>query len=130
MGRKASASAQSLSQWSHTGVHDIRCTQHRVGIMDPLCGGTRAARYTAQGDLAQAWRYNPLGIVAVLGAVLVVARTTIGVTARRWENLDLRLTRRARHLWLAVLFVLIALLEVRQQMRAELLMEGTFVPWA
>lgn len=33
---------------------DLHSPLHKIGIMDPLCGGTRAARYTAQGDLAEA----------------------------------------------------------------------------
>ena len=47
---------------------DLHPPLHRLGIMDPLCGGTRAARYAAQGQLAEAWTYNPLGIVTVYGA--------------------------------------------------------------
>ena len=49
---------------------DLHPPLHRLGIMDPLCGGTRAARYAAQGRFEDAWTYNPLGIVAVYGALL------------------------------------------------------------
>ncbi|MFE6649762.1 DUF2752 domain-containing protein, partial [Nocardioides sp. NPDC057772] len=51
---------------------DLHGPLHKVGIMDPLCGGTRAARYAAQGNLVQAWRYNSLSILIVAGAALAV----------------------------------------------------------
>jgi hypothetical protein len=63
---------------------DVHPPLHYLGIMDPLCGGTRAARLTVQGDLAGAWTYNPLGIVVVLGAALVLIRTLLGAVGGRW----------------------------------------------
>ena len=92
-----------------------------MGIMDPLCGGTRAARYTAQGKLGAAWTYNPLGIVAVVAATLAAVRLAIGVLAHRWLNLQVRWTPRMRRL--AITFAVLATiaLEIRQQGRADLL---------
>ena len=63
---------------------DLHGPFHQFGIMDPLCGGTRAASYTAQGEWAQAWKYNPLGIVTLVGAAAVTIRTLIGALLRRW----------------------------------------------
>lgn len=104
---------------------DLHGPFHRLGIMDPLCGGTRAARYTAEGQWALAWEYNPLGIITVLGAVTATARTATGVLLGRWLTADFSWTPRRRRLALGVLAVLLIILEVRQQLRADLLMAGT-----
>jgi len=104
---------------------DLHGPLHRMGIMDPFCGGTRAARYTAQGNLAQAWRYNPLGILVVAGSMVLAIRTAVGLLARRWINLGVTMSPRARSVAICVVILLTALLEIRQQMRADLLMDGT-----
>lgn len=104
---------------------DLHGPFHRFGIMDPLCGGTRAARYTTQGEWALAWKYNPLGILTVLGAAAVTARSLVGLLTRRWLNLSFSWTPRRRRLAIAVILVLLVALEVRQQLRADLLMAGT-----
>jgi hypothetical protein len=104
---------------------DLHPPIHRLGIMDPLCGGTRAARYAAQGQIGEAWTYNPLGIVTVYGAGAVLLRTLSGLVSGRWLNVTLHWTpRRRRTVWLVAL-LLFAALEVRQQGRAELLIAGT-----
>ena len=104
---------------------DLHGPFHRFGIMDPFCGGTRAARFTAQGEWALAWKYNPLGILAVLGAAAVTGRTAVGLLTRRWLNARVLWTKpRVRFVITLVVLALLAL-EVRQQLRAELLMAGT-----
>lgn len=105
---------------------DLHGPLHRFGIMDPLCGGTRAARYTAMGQWGQAWRYNPLGILTVLVVGLLLLRGVVGVTTRRWPTLHVTWTRRARRIAITVALLLVVLLEIRQQGRAELLMNDTF----
>lgn len=105
---------------------DLHGPLHWYGIMDPLCGGTRAARYTAQGHWSEAWRYNPLGIVTVLLVALLLLRGAVGVTTGRWASLHLTWTRRARWITLTLVVVLVVLMEIRQQGRAELLMTDTF----
>ena len=70
--------------------------------MSPTCGGTCAVRLTAQGRLSEAWAYNPMGIVAVLGAAAVTARAAIGLTTGRWANVGLTWTPRRKRLVLAV----------------------------
>jgi hypothetical protein len=103
---------------------DLHGPLHHVGIMDPLCGGTRAARLTAQGRLAQAWAYNPLGILAVLGAVAVVLRTAVGAVTGRWLNLHGKPTRQQARILLVLLVIGTVALEIRQQLRADLLIAG------
>ena len=97
---------------------------HYVGIMDPFCGGTRAARYTMRGEWAQAWRYNPLGILAVAGASAAVARAVVGILAGRWLSVTVSWTHRRRRLTLAVVLAVVIVLEVRQQLLAELLTDA------
>ncbi|WP_460888390.1 DUF2752 domain-containing protein [Promicromonospora xylanilytica] len=104
---------------------DLHGPLHLVGIMDPFCGGTRAARYAAQGNLVEAWRYNPLSIVIVYGALAAVARAGVGLVTRRWLTLTARWTSARRRWVIVVALVLLVSLEVRQQLRADLLMEGT-----
>jgi hypothetical protein len=104
---------------------DLHSPLHKIGIMDPFCGGTRAARYAAQGNLGEAWRYNPLGILVVYGAGLAILRAAAGLFGRRWVTLTVNWTPGRRRWAFAVLIVLVALLEIRQQMRADLLMAGT-----
>ena len=45
-----------------TGVPtiDLHPPLHHLEIMDPLCGGTRAAYLLLSGDLTGAARYNPV----------------------------------------------------------------------
>ena len=101
---------------------DLHGPLHRMGIMDPLCGGTRAARLTAQGHLLEAWRYNPLGIFATIGAAFAVARLVVGVAFRRWLYVRVAWTPRRIRLALAVLALATVALEIRQQGRADLLL--------
>lgn len=98
---------------------------HSLGIMDPLCGGTRAAWLTTHGRLADAWRYNPLGIGAVAGAFLVLARTAVGVATGRWLTLTWTPPARTRRGLILVALALLAALEIRQQGRADLLLTVT-----
>jgi hypothetical protein len=100
---------------------DLHGPLHYVGIMDPLCGGTRAARYTMRGEWAQAWRYNPLGILAVAGAVAGVGRAAVGILSGRWLTVTVSWTPRRRRVIVAVVLAVMIVLEVRQQLLAELL---------
>ncbi|NYI77037.1 DUF2752 domain-containing protein [Nocardioides panzhihuensis] len=104
---------------------DLHGPLHKFGIMDPLCGGTRAARYTAQGNLVQAWRYNPLSILIVGGAALAVLRTFVGLISRRWVTFGFAWTPQRRRWMIGAGLLLLVLLEIRQQMRADLLTAGT-----
>lgn len=101
---------------------DLHGPLHYLGVMDPLCGGTRAAWYTARGEWRRAWTYNPLGILAVVGAAAVTGRAVVGLLARRWLTFDVTWTPRRRRLLTIGALVLLAILEVRQQLQAALLM--------
>jgi hypothetical protein len=104
---------------------DLHPPTHRLGIMDPLCGGTRSAWLTLHGRLGDAWKYNPLGIAAVLAAILVAARTLLGLLSRRWVNLHIRWSPRGRFAVLTIVVIGVALMEWRQQGRADLLISQT-----
>ena len=104
---------------------DLHGPLHSAGIMDPLCGGTRAARLTARGDLAGAWRYNPLGIAATLAAAAASLRLLAGHLTHRWISVEVAWTPRRIRVALLLAVLAIVLLEVRQQGRADLLMGGS-----
>lgn len=97
---------------------DLHGPLHRFwGIMDPLCGGTRAVYWMAQGRLATTWRYNP-GVLALAGFVaFVYLRAFYGRLRGRWLVVEFR-----RGLIWAVAGVGLILLEVNQQVNAALLM--------
>ncbi|WP_156184822.1 DUF2752 domain-containing protein [Allosalinactinospora lopnorensis] len=65
---------------------DIHGPLHYLGIMDPGCGGTRSVWAAMRGDLAMSWRYNPIGIPLVVGAVATLLRLLVGVATGRWLN--------------------------------------------
>lgn len=106
---------------------DLHGPLHRIGIMDPFCGGTRAAFYTARGQWVRAWQYNPLGIFVVLSGCAVLVRSALGAIAGRWFTVSLVWTSRRRLVTVLVILGLLAILEVRQQMRSELLTAGTLM---
>lgn len=78
------------------------------------------------GDLGQAWRYNPLGIVVVVGAALAIVRAGLGVATHRWLTLQWSaLPSSTKRLVFALAVLAVVALEIRQQGRADLLMAGT-----
>lgn len=101
---------------------DLHGPLHRLGIMFPTCGGTRAARYTAMGEWALAWRYNPLGIVVVLLSAGIVARGVVGLACGRWLSVRVVWSRPGAVIAVVSLILLLVGLWVRQQLHAELLM--------
>jgi hypothetical protein len=97
---------------------DLHGPLHRLGIMDPLCGGTRAVRYAALGDWKASWTYNPLGIAVLLTSVGSLVRTGIGNLSGRWLTVQ---PANARLVYAALAAILLVL-AVRQQLHADLLM--------
>ena len=89
---------------------------HYLGIMDPLCGMTRATRLFARGDVVAAWRYNPGSFLLAAMALLSLARGVAGRLTGRWWRVDAdgRLVRISGVL-------LLGLLEMNQQLHASLL---------
>lgn len=102
---------------------DLHSPLHRAGIMDPLCGGTRAALALSHGDLDLAWRYNPLVPLLAVAVGGLVARWCWGRATGRWITVDVN--RRALVVAAALLVVA---LWVNQQAQASLLMSGPRPP--
>lgn len=100
---------------------DLHGPLHRMGIMDPFCGGTRSARLTVLGHWGLAWTYNPLGLVTVIGATALVVRSAVGVLTHRWLNVSWHPSARLRWLLISAAVVVLVLLEIRQQSLAWLL---------
>lgn len=96
---------------------DVHGPLHYLGIMDPLCGATRGARLALLGHLGQAWRYNPLSVVLVAGAITAALRQVYGIATRRWLNLTVERSRAV----LAIAALLTTALEINQQAHAALL---------
>jgi hypothetical protein len=90
---------------------------HHVGIMDPLCGGTRAAFLLARGEWGAAWTYNPVVFPLAVAAALLLLRTVLGVVSGQWVNV--RVSR--RRLLVVLLVLALVALELRQQFHADLL---------
>lgn len=97
---------------------DVHGPGHYAGIMAPTCGLTRSVVAVFSGDLAVAWRYNPLGLLVAFGSVAVLARLVAGAVMGRWLVLRVRPGRAG---WIVLGLALVAL-EIRQQGQAELLM--------
>lgn len=93
---------------------DLHGPLHRMGIMDPLCGGTRATYLLVRGDVIGAWSWNPLVPLLAVGVLAVVVRTAIGHLAGRWANLHL-----PRRMWVSAVVLGFVVLEVNQQLQAD-----------
>jgi hypothetical protein len=99
---------------------DLHGPLHYLGVMDPLCGGTRSVYLTLHGRLADAMSYNPAGPLFVAAAVAVLIRAAVGWSTGRWVRLHL-----PRRILIPVAVLAIAALEVNQQLHAALLSQ----PW-
>lgn len=118
--------AAAVLRWAGVPAIDLHGPLHYLGIMDPLCGGTRAAFLLLSGNLEEAARYNPIVFPLAAVVVALLARTGIGVLGGRW--LEIRLPRAWRHAVVAILVLAVAVLSARQQMRADLLMQAWVPP--
>lgn len=95
---------------------DLHGPLHYLGIMDPLCGATRAMYLSVHGNLRQAMSYNPGAPILLAAAGIVVLRAAVGAASRRW--LTITFSRRSAAVLLGVALVA---LEVNQQSHAALL---------
>jgi hypothetical protein len=103
---------------------DLHGPLHYLGIMDPLCGGTRSVYLTTHGDLAAAIQYNPAAPLVPLITVALLGRAIVGRVFGWWITPSR--PRRAIIGWCAVLAVAsLVALEINQQLHAELLTS----PW-
>ena len=96
---------------------DLHGPLHYLGIMDPLCGMTRATVALLRGRLGQAWAYNPASPLLVTGAALSLGRWLVGRLTGRWLDTTARPTRIP---W-AVTIVVVLGLWSNQQAHAALL---------
>lgn len=96
---------------------DLHTPLHYAGIMDPLCGMTRAMWLLGKGRLGQAWNYNPGAYLLALAGSFLIVRAVYGATTRRWLNWN---GRPRRLVWI-VAAVALAGLWVNQQANADLL---------
>jgi Protein of unknown function (DUF2752) len=99
---------------------DLHGPLHYLGVMDPLCGGTRSVYFTLHGRLADAVRYNPAGPLVVAAAVPMLIRAAVGWSTGRGVSLHV-----SRRMLIPVAVLAIATLEVNQQLHAALLSQ----PW-
>jgi uncharacterized protein DUF2752 len=100
---------------------DLHGPLHYLGVMDPLCGGTRSVYLTLHGRLADAVRHNPAGPLIVVAAIAMLIRATGGSSTGCWLNV-----RVPRRVLIPVALVAIIALEVNQQLHAALLIQ----PWS
>jgi hypothetical protein len=100
---------------------DLHGPLHYLGVMDPLCGGTRSVYLSLHGRLVDAVRYNPAGPVLVVAAVAMLIRAAVGWSTGRWLGVHVR-----RQILVPMAVLLLAALEVNQQLHAALLTQ----PWA
>ena len=90
---------------------------HWYGVMSPSCGLTRATRFLAQGDVRDAWRFNPAVFVLAVVDVAVLGRHAMGRLTGRWVTVVVALPR----VVYAILAVPLSLLWWNQQLHAALL---------
>ncbi len=96
---------------------DVHGPLHYLGIMGPTCGVTRGVMWFTRGDFATAWAYNPVSLLMVPGAAVMLARGLHGRVTGRWLNLSVR-----RRRWMIVVGVAaVAALTARQQLHVDLL---------
>lgn len=97
---------------------DIHGPLHYLGIMGPTCGMTRGVMWTARGDLARAWQFNPASLLVIPSMLALTGRSVYARITGRWLNLHLRWRP---WLWI-VPATLIILLSIRQQLNVEFLL--------
>jgi hypothetical protein len=99
---------------------DLHGPLHYLGVMDPLCGGTRSVYLTLHGQLRDAVRYNPAGPALVAGAVAVLVRAAVGRVSGYWVGIHV-----PRRIVIPVAVAALVALEVNQQLHVVLLTQ----PW-
>lgn len=99
---------------------DLHGPPHFVGIMDPFCGMTRAARLLALGHVGGAVEYNPASPVLVVLAAGVLVRVGVGMATGWWLDFRVRRSTGLR----TVFWIAFAALWINQQANAALLMRS------
>lgn len=96
---------------------EVHSPLHYLGVMDPLCGMTRAMYWLSAGDAASAWRFNPGSFAVAAFGMTFTSRALVGRVTGKWLEVAL-LSRRV--VWF-ILAVAILTLWVNQQAHADLL---------
>lgn len=99
---------------------DLHGPLHYLGVMGPTCGITRGVMWTARGELARAWQFNPASLLVLPAMAALLIRATLGRVRGRWLNLTVRWRP---WLWI-VPAILLLLLAIRQQLNAEFLLNN------
>lgn len=99
---------------------DLHGPLHYLGIMDPLCGGTRSVYLTTHAQLGAAIRYNPAAPLVPVVILALLARAFAGRVFRWW----ITPARPSRAVVVCAVAALVAL-EINQQLHAALLTS----PW-
>jgi hypothetical protein len=94
---------------------DLPMPTHSFGWVEPSCGLTRGSTAIVRGDVALAWRYNPLSFLVVGIAIAGILRALIGGISGRWLNVGYRPSK--AHVF--VLLALIAAFWLFQQTKAD-----------
>lgn len=96
---------------------DVHGPLHYVGVMDPLCGMTRAVRHLARGDVGIALSYNPAVPLLPAFETLALVRSVVGRATGRWLYLWVSPTRGT----IAIAVVVLVALTAHQQAHVELI---------
>ena len=91
------AAAALLADWTLAGLSLPRCTFRAVtGLPCLTCGATRAALSLLHGEMASAWRFNPLATLAMggVGVFDVYAAAVLTFGAKR-----IRMSFPSRRAW-------------------------------
>lgn len=99
---------------------DLHGPLHYLGVMDPLCGGTRSVYLALHGQVGDAMRYNPAGPLLLLAAAALVIRAAAGRLTGYWMNV-----RFPRRILIPLVVLALIALEVNQQLHLDLLT----APW-
>ena len=102
---------------------DVHGPLHHLGIMDPLCGGTRAMFLLITGQPGRAATYNPLVFPLAASLIVLWLRTAAGYLTSRW--VDIHPPPPVRRVLLTVGVAAVLALQIRQQALADLLTQ----PW-
>jgi hypothetical protein len=94
---------------------EVHAPTHHFGIMVPACGMTRGAAATLRGDLTEAWWYNPASPLVIAGGIAATARWLVGRLTGRWVAARVRATA----LLIVITVVVLAVLEVNQQLHVD-----------
>ncbi|MBB5161715.1 DUF2752 domain-containing protein [Mycobacterium sp. AZCC_0083] len=99
---------------------DLHGPLHWLGIMDPLCGGTRSMYLTMHGHPADAVHYNPAAPLVPVATFVLLVRAVVGRLYGWWIT-PVMPRRVVFACCAAIVMIALVALEIHQQLNAELL---------